>query len=336
MSGYKFINTTNGRTTSLDKLLLITPVTPQSVSNSLYKQGESLLQFENSNMTVNSGTSIQTTIEKLHPTLTGYKESGTELFSQPTSTYANVCSFYIERDQPTFTSPYNVSQYSSCTIIISGGGGGGGGGGGPSYLVPIGNRTEGGAGGLGGDGGMAIYKDIAIPTSVNTISFSIGNGGAAGQGGGDNNISQSTIFPGNAGGDGNNTTVTIGSTTYTCNGGQGGEGGQGGPRNITPAGGAGAAGTPGSINPSTSSGGTGVASFNSSVIYQGPATSNVTYSNVNGVINMIPGSGTNTSFVQGGNKGNAGQPSQPLGNDQGNGNDGGAGGDGYCRIYFYK
>jgi len=332
MSRYKATNTTNSRSANLDALLLMTPVTPQSVDGpASYTQGGSVLQFEISNYSVNFGTSISLDIEEVHANLTGYSEFGTELFSNPTSPYAQVCAFYIESAQPTFTSPYNVSQYTSCTILMAGGGGGGGGGGGPSYDGP-GQRTAGGAGGQGGDGGISIYKDVAIPNSVNTISFGVGNGGAAGNGGAVNNINSPAISPGNNGGSGNATFVTIGPATYIANGGGGGQKGTGGPRTSIAPGATGGDGTSGNINPSTPTGGTGVANFNASIIRENNGNSFL-YNSVNRVITLAPGSGTNTSYVQGGSRGVAGQPApSPLGA----GNAGNAGNAGYCRIYFYK
>ena len=110
-------------------------------------------------------------------------------------------------------SSYTLPSTSGLTIkilLISGGGGGGGGTGRNSSQS--GYDTGGGGGGSGGNG----YATVSV-TPGQSLTFSIGGAGSAGN---PNNGNYGGGSDGTAGGA---TSVTINGTTYTCSGGGGGQ-----------------------------------------------------------------------------------------------------------------
>jgi hypothetical protein len=101
-----------------------------------------------------------------------------------------------------WTSPSWVDSNTTVTIYGCGGGGGGGG-----------TNNDGDVGAGGGAGGLFIYTAANAISASTAYTIAIG---AAGSGG----------SAGSAGGSGGATTLTIGSTTYTANGGHGGSANQ--------------------------------------------------------------------------------------------------------------
>lgn len=118
----------------------------------------------------------------------------------------------------TWTTPSDITTSTRFKITMVGGGGGGGG-----HNTSNGKAASGGAGGA-----LQVWVTGLSPSTGYTMS--IGAAGAAG-----------TNAP-TAGGAGGNTTLTIGATTYTCNGGAGGA------ATASTAGGAGGTATNGDIN----------------------------------------------------------------------------------------
>lgn len=100
----------------------------------------------------------------------------------------------------TYTTPVNITPQTRFKFTLVGGGGGGGG-------APTGATTQHSTGGGGGGGGIVWLTGLSANTAY-TIAI-----GAAG--------AQGTNTP-TAGGNGGNTTLTVGATTYTASGGGGG------------------------------------------------------------------------------------------------------------------
>lgn len=110
-------------------------------------------------------------------------------------------------------SSYTLPATSGLTVnilFIAGGAGGGGGTGRNANYN--GWNTGGGGGGSGGNG----YQTAISVTPGQSISFSIGGGGSAGQ------WRDGVYTSGSNGGTGGTTSVTINGTTYSCSGGSGG------------------------------------------------------------------------------------------------------------------
>ncbi len=267
MSNYNITNNTNSRTNTLANTLA-----PGAVSVTGYNQGGA---------SITSTSLLDSTIES---TPTSYKYQGTDIGSI-------YCAISHNAAGPG-SGVINVSNYSKCAIVMCGGGGGAGG----SKANPNLNPQFGGA---GGDGGITIIKDIDV-SSLTTISYQVGSGGAGGIG---ENNALPVRQPAQAGGVGNATIVRITpTTTYTANGGNGGQGAQ-----VQPAG----AGTPGNITPTTQT--------YTSATLNGPLTYQTTPDRI---INI-----SSTNYCQGG---------VPGGNkNQFQGQSGGPGSPGYLRIYLY-
>lgn len=145
----------------------------------------------------------------------------------------------------TWTTPGDITASTVFKITMAGGGGGGGGH----------NTTNGEAAGGGAGGALVVY--VTGLTASTGYTYAIGSAGTGG-----------TAAPtdGSAGG---NTTLTIGATTYTANGGgagaaaQGGAGGTGGTAtngdiNITGQAGSGSGGTASAATPGVAGGSPGL------------------------------------------------------------------------------
>ena len=144
-----------------------------------------------------------------------YTYQGTDI-----SNYTTANMFVSTSNPDTGTIPLQIgnSNYNFNYISVCGCGGGGGGGGGGNYNSTWG--LSGGDGGKGGAGGYAAVLNYPV-SGANSLSYNIGTGGS-----GENSKGKS----------GNNTSVSVGSTTIiSCDGGNGGSPGNGADNsNFTP------------------------------------------------------------------------------------------------------
>lgn len=269
MSSFSITNNTNGNTNTLSNTL-----SPGAVSVTGYNQGGA---------SITSTLISNTTIES---TTTGYKYQSTDIGTI-------YCAIYNGYAGPA-SGTLPVANYSKCTIVMCGGGGGGGGG----DESPLTSQQN---GGIGGNGGITIIENIDV-SSLTTITYQVGSGGAAGQG---EQIAP-PITTSKAGGSGNSTIVTITPTSiYTANAGNGGAAGS---QTKTP-------GNAGNIIPT--------AQTYTSATLNGPLTYQTTPDRI---INI-----SSTNYGQGGNGGTGPNNAVPTIK----GNDGQAGRPGYLRIYLY-
>jgi hypothetical protein len=177
MSNYRITNTTNSRSNTLTNTFA-----PGNTVVTGYKQAGSDIIF---------ASLVDSTIES---TPTNYKSSGTDIGN-------SFCAIYNGSAGPA-TGSIPVSNYSSCTIVMVGGGGGGGG----SITSPPRQPINAGSAGYGG---ITIVPKIPL-SSVTSISYTVGSGGAGGLGAQNFNTPIRAATVGSAG---NATTVTISTTT---------------------------------------------------------------------------------------------------------------------------
>ena len=160
-------------------------------------------------------------------------------FKNPSNVYVDVSTLMNAKSQDYSSGSSSLTiptNYNAFRAIIIGGGGGGGGGGGCGWKTDK-SRSPAEGGSSGGDGKFIMIENTTPITSPTTISYSVGGGGAFGNGGGDRdkgpvNDNYGPGGKGNGGSAGNASyiTATIGGTSYTiyANGGKGGPGGDAG------------------------------------------------------------------------------------------------------------
>lgn len=289
----------NGKTNTLDEIFRTQGGTPANVTD--YKnqsKGVTFATIENN--------AIESTNTANRSLQTGYSSQGTEIADIGYSAY-----FFNRAAGASAT--FDISNYSSCSIIMCGGGGGGGGGGDGAYFQIY---TPGGDGGNGGDGGIIIIRDYDI-SAFNSVQIQSANNGGGGQG-------APSVGQANNGTSGNDTIVTF-SPTISFNAQGGGRGNAG--NSSTPNG----SGTPGN------NGAQGSWSTNA------PAQSYSTYSPPGNVIQTgqfvdmpeytpqfhIIVTSNSTTYCQGGGGG------QGANQFSVSAQDGDPGYDGYARIYLY-
>jgi len=142
---------------------------------------------------------------------------------------SNYCTAYYQEYSNSDKLTVNNSAFKHISSYGWGGGGGGGGGGGALKQKSNGNGAH--KGGDGGDGGPGAYVGVVgypLSTTTTTINFTVGGGGAKGEGGNDY-TKGNEAEDGKNGSYGGSTTLNIGgSTILTAPGGQGGGAGGGG------------------------------------------------------------------------------------------------------------
>ena len=143
-----------------------------------------------------------------HPNKLGYKYNGNDLYKK----------FNVKYYGFDVSGNLDISKYDYFSFILVGGGGGGGGGAYPD----IGTYSIGGGGGGGGASGQnKVYTNINKVTDKNTLSVTIGSGGAGG------NIYSDSGANGESGNKGIDTTLSYNDIEYKAIGGGGGGGGTG-------------------------------------------------------------------------------------------------------------
>jgi len=160
----------------------------------------------------------------------GLTYQGTDVSNYCTASQSNV---YTTNTTTTVNIPTACKSFAF--YGVGGGGGGGGSGGNANVNITAGdaNNRSGGAGAPGVKAGY-LYGYQLSNQGLSSLTISIGNGGAGGNKGGDqqNNTlagksSNANGGDGNAGNTGNETSIKIGNTVYTTNTAPGGKQGTG-------------------------------------------------------------------------------------------------------------